>query len=332
MAQLRRSPSGEFEDVYADGLETADGALLDIGIINDGDVLVRDGELIEGRAPADFVAPSLYIVGNADWMYPSITAALVAVAARVPAPAADDRVTVLVTPGHYVSTAGYAVPSWVSVVGLDRDTVLLENTTTSLFTPSGDDCSMGKFTVLGAPTTSLWAFELGDLSRVRVHDVNMPVNDGDNAQGFLSQSGSTWTGLACENCVVNSDRETPGDRFLIDLENTSGDARIVDSTVKGLDVQMLNLSGTDGIMRCLGTIAMRVEDSELIGGSDCTGFRLQPPETPIRTTTAALSYCRVEGDDNAIHSLNLTDIYLRYVDASSSTIDTSTIDRFSTTV
>jgi hypothetical protein len=259
-----------------------------------------------------------YHVGKASGMYPTVRAAVDAINAGPPL-SGTQRAVINVWPGFYTHTDVVTVPSWVGIKGVSKGLVQFRNDTTDLFRCSSH-VWFEDFLIEGSATSSVYAFDCDNKNAIHVRNVDMLNALGAARQKFLKQSGSTWTVLFIEHCIIDY-FGTSG--YSVLLENTAASARLVDTVVNDLLIDAYNLSTWGGSFQLRGIRDVRINRSTIRGiATHNTGVRLElagvtgTPSAEIRHT----SFANVENGAGGVSIYNEagTHVYLANTEAPAS--------------
>jgi len=264
----------------------------------------------------DWASGRVYHVGQAAWMYASIQAAVTAINAASPAPSSTNRVTILVWPGKYTTTAAITVPSYVGIKGTSKGLVQFQNNTTDMFVCSGNNW-FEDFLIEGGTLSSVYAFDGNNKDKIHIRRVDMLNNGGTAVQKFLKQVGSTWKVLFIEDCIVDY-YATSG--YAVLLHNNGAAARFCDTIINNVFFDAYQLTGYGGSFQLKGVQDVRFRNSTIRGAATYnTGIRHElsgvsgVPDVNIR-------HCYL-GGGLPIYTESGTAAYLRQVSAFGSLFD-----------
>ena len=187
----------------------------------------------------------VYEVGTFAGMYESIHDAIEAV--NLDPPSVNDRATIMVYPGRYVSTTAYQVPGNTRIQGFG-DTTQLINDSTTLFNLTADRVYLNDFLIEGSTNAALYAVTCNGKSGVILKGVNMLGMGGTARQKFLHQTGASWSVLSIRDCVVDY-RGLSG--YAVTLQN-SGVIRYVDTWVQNCFFDAFGLTTFGGSFQTIG--------------------------------------------------------------------------------
>ena len=255
--------------------------------------------------------------------YPTIASALAAIAADPVPPSQSNPACVLVHPGLYDMTTVHDIPEWTGLVGVNRDLVQLRNVTTDMFHITGPNVSLGNFTILGAPTESLWAIKDDNYTNLWLYDLTMTTDAGVGKQGLLYTTGATYIGIRLDRLWLSSRRTGS---YAIILENTSGAARDID--VQFTNFMMLCLYTTGGgCIQTLDAINTRFRDMELRSSGRC--FSIERP-TASGTPSANIMFCLGAGAGTPLYTAASTSVTIDNSSLPGSSINGASTTRNST--
>jgi hypothetical protein len=199
-------------------------------------------------------------VGQDPRMFPTIQAALDFIPFLSAPPSSTNRVTILIWPGKYISSAILDIPSYVEVKGLSKEQVQLQNDTTTLFRAAGSSVFLRDFLIEGSPTAGLYALDGNDQIGFHVRNVDMLHNGFTSRQNFLRQVGPNWHTMFVEHTVVDG-YLTSGYLALIQNTDVAG-PRLVDAHFNDCFWDTYHLTGFGGCM-----IVRACSDLYVRGGS-----------------------------------------------------------------
>lgn len=192
--------------------------------------------------------------------YASVEDAVVAINAGT-APTATNRYLIKVWPGKYTSTSAITIPAWVGVVGSSKGLVQFQNDTTDLFVCSGNNW-FSDFLIEGSATSTLYAFDCNGQSSIHIRNVDMLNNGGAARQKFLTQSGSSWTILTLERCIIDY-YGTSG--YACTITNSDTAARFCDVWVQECFFDAFQLTDFGGSFELFGVQDVRFWRSTIRG-------------------------------------------------------------------
>ena len=264
----------------------------------------------------DWASGRVYHVGQAPWMYASISAAVTAINAASPAPSTTNRVVILVHPGKYTTSSAITVPSYVGIKGVSKGLVQFQNDTTDLFICSGSNW-FEDFLVEGSATTTVYAFDGNNKDRLHFRRVDMLNNGGAARQKFLKQSGTTWKTMFIEDCILDF-YGTSG--YSITLTNSGAAARFCDVEINNCFFDAYQLTSAGGSIQLKGVQDVRVKDSRIRGAASYNNsIRLElNGVTGTPDVTVSHSYCT---GNVPIYCESGTQVYCRNVAAFGSQFD-----------
>lgn len=174
--------------------------------------------------------------------YTTIDGAITAINALAPGLDWNHRAIIVLHEAYYEWTTPKTVPGLVTVKGVSKGSVTLYNGTSDMFVSGGPDIYFEDFLVEGSASTGA-VFNLNGKSRQHIRNVDMLGGGGADTQKFITQSGNSWGTLFIEHCVLNSYR-TSG--YLIELLNTSGTCRYIDTEINDVFSDTYSMSATGG--------------------------------------------------------------------------------------
>jgi hypothetical protein len=210
-------------------------------------------------------------VGNVPNAYPTMEAALAAVAALSPPPSSTLPVAIIVHAGTYSpASAAWQIPSYVSVVGVSGSTTTFLSATYDLFSVQGDSVFFGNFHISGQNNPALAAFRLNGHSYVNIDNVGM-WNGGSSSQKFVAQTGSTWTQHSITNCFYDSGVTTS---YVCEFLNTSGSPRFCDVEIDAMFGDTWSAGASGGGFYLSNVQDVRFKNSKIRTAAGSTGIRL----------------------------------------------------------
>ena len=287
-----------------------------------GDLAITPDKLVSYSA-AKMGSQHEYHVGTGAGMYPTIRAAIDAINAG-PAPTQAARALIWLHSGEHTDNAPLTVPNWTTIKGVSKGAASFYNDASDCFV-CGHDVYFEDFIVTVGATAGTFAFIGNNSDAIHIRNVDFLNFHGYRPQGFLKQEGATWKILFIERCVIDY-RHTSG--YAIELRNTSGASRWVDSTINDCFIDAYALTAYGGGIAADQVQDIRVWNSTIRGQAPHnTGVRLTGASATFEIRNSTFNGFNNTGTGVSVYGAAGSTVYLSNTDAPGSIFDGAVVNR-----